>query len=187
MSDPQKIATATEVFKKREKWESRFGNVLVASVITGWVASGTAEHVATAGATVSVIGYLSMAAATMRAKKNIAKEQEAFVVNQGADKNVKKFKEIQAVEKKVRRNRAVVFTAGIAAGVGGAVTATHFGQPMLSSVCIFAGVAVGVVASAFTSKKASVSAREQKTSLLNALEARRSQMETAQTASLPKM
>lgn len=182
MSDIQKIASATEVLNKREKWESRVGNVMIASVVTGWLTSGTVEQVAAAFATVGVIGYVSMRVATMQAKKNIAKEQEAFVINQGADKNVRKFKDLQAVEKKIRRNRAIVFTAGIAAGVAGALTATHYGQPQLAHASVFVGVVVGALASAFTSMKSSVVTSEQKASLLNALETRRSQMDSAQTS-----
>lgn len=138
-------------------------------------------------AAVSAIGYLSLRMASNQTDKKIAQEQDNFVRDNGADKNIRKYEELQAIEKKVKRNRNIVFAASSVSGVVGALVASQVGYPEFSRALVFVGVAVGALASAFTSRKTLNNVVEQKTSLVNALEARRSQMETSQAASAHKM
>lgn len=186
MADMQK-QKLEEQQANRSKWESRFGQFTVGAIVTGWVTSGSIEQTAMTVAAVSAIGYLSLRMASNQTDKKIAQEQENFIRAHGADKNIRKYEELQKVEKKVRRNRNIVFAASSVSGVVGAVVASQVGYPEFSRALVFVGLAVGSLASAFTSRKTLNNAVEQKSSLVNALEARRSQMETAQTASAPKM
>lgn len=170
----------------RAKWEARFGNVAVGSIVAGWVTSGALEQTAMTVAAVSAIGYVALRVDSSQTDKKIAQQQEDFVRQHGVHKNIRKYEELQTVEKKVKRNRNIVFVASSVSGVLSAVAATQLGYPEFSKALVFVGVAVGALASAFTSRTLLNNAVEQKTSLVNALETRRSQMASAAT-SAPKM
>jgi ABC-type uncharacterized transport system permease subunit len=176
-----------ETLEKRAKWGQRFGNITLASIVTSWVTPAPVEQIASTVAVVGAIGYLYLNAADKKYKQSLEQDKENFVREHGADKNVRKYEELQTREKKIRRNRSFVFVGGVVAAVTGAVTATYLGQQDISRGVVFVGICVGGFASALVSRKELNSITEQKTSLVTALENRRSQMETAQTATAPKM
>lgn len=176
-----------ETLEKRAKWGQRFGNITLASIVTSWVTPAPVEQIASTVAVVGAIGYLYLNAADKKYKQSLEQDKENFVREHGADKNVRKYEELQTREKKIRRNRSFVFVGGIVAAVTGAVTATYLGQQDIGRGVVFVGICVGGFASALVSRKELNSITEQKTSLVTALENRRSQMETAQTATAPKM
>lgn len=181
------VKPSTETLNNRAKWEQRFGNITLASIVTSWVTPAPVEQIASTVAVVGAIGYLYLNAADRKYKESLEQEKENFVREHGAGKNVRKYEDLQNREKKIRRKRSFVFVGGVVAAVTSAVTATYLGQPDISRGVVFVGICVGGIASAFTSRKELNSITEQKTSMVSALEARRSQMQTANTASAPKM
>jgi len=176
-----------ETLEKRAKWVQRFGGITVASIVTSWVATDSVEQVALTVAAISAVGYLYLGSVDRKYEESLEQDKEDFVREYGADKNVRKYQDLRNTEKKIRRNRSLVFVGGIVAGVVGSVSATYFGDQNVARGLVLIGASVGAIASAFVSRKELNSITEQKTSLVNALENRRSQMETAQAANAPKM
>lgn len=172
----QDIQEQQQKLQKTEKWEGWVGKSMVASILVGYASSGTVSDIAGAIASISVVGYLSLSFASSQQKKEIEKRKKEFVHQHGADKNIRQYDDLDKREKKIRRTRAVIFTAGIAAGVAGTVATKYLGHPEMDSSVLFVGIVVGALASALTSLKELTSTKEQKTSLVTALEARRAQM-----------
>ena len=174
--DMQDIHEQQQKLQKTEKWEGWAVASAVASILVGYASSGTVAEIASNVAAVSVVGCLSLGFASSRQKKEIEKQKKEFVHQHGADKNIRQYEDLDKREKKIRRTRAVIFTAGIAAGVAGTVATKYLGHPEMDSSVLFVGIVVGALASALTSLKELTSTKEQKTSLVTALEARRAQM-----------
>lgn len=172
----QDIQEQQQKLQKTEKWEGWVGKSMVASILVGYASSGTVSDIAGAIASISVVGYLSLSFASSQQKKEIEKRKKEFVHMQGADKNIRQYDDLDKREKKIRRTRAVIFAAGVATGVAGTVATKYLGHPEMDSAALFIGIVVGTLASALTSLKELTSIKEQKTSSVTALEARRAQM-----------
>lgn len=152
-------------------------NMIIGTTIAGFLVTQDSVPLVQSLSVLGMLGYAAMHKACVNQEKNVAQEQGKFVRNHGVVDEVQKFEGLQSIDKKSRRQRAIVFTTMVTGGVMGAVAAHYLGHPELVKPSWVGGLLVGMVASSLASLKPLFLAIEQKTSLVQAVEERRAQKE----------